>query len=140
MATMPKILVADDSPLQIELLRTALQEKGFEVLIAKDALQTGIAARRLEPNAIILDINMPGGSGIEVLKRLKHSDKTRDIPVVVVSGVNKPETQQDALKFGAVDFLPKPVDLEKLTKLLGELLSVSSAPKPIGAPHVQNRQ
>jgi CheY-like chemotaxis protein len=140
MQKVPKILVADDSPLQIELLRTGLQEKGFEVLVAKDALQAGIAARRLEPNAIVLDINMPGGSGIEVLKRLKHSDKTRDIPVVVVSGNYKPEIQQDALKFGAVDFLPKPVDLEKLTKLLGDLLSVSSEPKSVGAPHAPNRQ
>jgi CheY-like chemotaxis protein len=124
MQTMPKVLVADDSPLQIELFRTALSEKGFEVLVAKDALQAGIAARRMAPDVILLDINMPGGSGIEVLKRLKHSDKTRDIPVVVVSGDKKPETQQNALKLGAVDFLAKPVDLDKLTKLLADLLSV----------------
>jgi CheY-like chemotaxis protein len=118
---MPKILVADDSPVQIELLRVALEEKGFEVLVAKDALQAGIAARRFAPDAIILDINMPGGSGLEVLKRLKHADKTSRIPVVIVSGNDKPETQREAIKLGAAEFLLKPVDVEKLTKLLTEL-------------------
>lgn len=124
---MPKILVADDSPVQIELLRSALEEKGFEVLVAKDALQTGIAARRSAPDAILLDLTMPGGSGMEVLKRLKHSDKTRNIPVVVVTGNQKPETQQEARKLGAVDFLVKPVDLEKLAKVLAGLLPIGQS-------------
>jgi CheY-like chemotaxis protein len=122
----PKILVAEDSPVQIELLRTALQEKGFEVLIAKDALQTGIAARRFAPDAIVLDINMPGGSGIEVLKRLKSAEKTSQIPVVVVTGNEKPETQREAKKLGAVDFFVKPVDLDKLAKLLADLSAVKA--------------
>jgi CheY-like chemotaxis protein len=120
---MPKILVADDSPVQIELLRTALEEKGFEVLVAKDALQAGIAARRRSPQAIVLDINLPGGSGIEVLKRLKSAEKTSHIPVVVVTGDEKPETRQSAMKMGAAEFFVKPVDLEKLTGLLTELSS-----------------
>lgn len=118
---MPKILVADDSPVQIALLRTALEEKGFEVLVAKDALQAGIAARRFAPDAIILDINMPGGSGLEVLKRLKNAEKTSHIPVVVVTGNDKAETQREAIKLGAVEFLLKPVDVEKLAKLLADL-------------------
>jgi CheY-like chemotaxis protein len=118
---MPKILVADDSPVQVELFRSALEAKGFEVVVAKDALQAGIAARRFAPDAIILDINMPGGSGIEVLKRLKSAEKTSQIPVVVVTGNGKPDIQRDAIKLGAVDFFVKPVDLEKLTKLLADL-------------------
>jgi DNA-binding response OmpR family regulator len=118
---MPKILVAEDSPVQIELLRNALQDKGFEVLVAKDALQAGIAARRFTPHAIVLDINLPGGSGIEVLKRLKSAEKTSQIPVVVVTGNEKPETRREAMKMGAADFFVKPVDLEKLTTLLAEL-------------------
>jgi two-component system, OmpR family, response regulator len=67
-----KILVADDSHFQIALLTTALQEKGFEVVVAQDACQAGMVARRTAPDAIVLDINMPGGSGIEVLRRLRR--------------------------------------------------------------------
>jgi two-component system response regulator PrrA len=58
-----RILVADDSHFQIALLTKALQEKGFEVVVAQDACQAGMAARRTAPDAIVLDINMPGGSG-----------------------------------------------------------------------------
>ena len=73
---MPKILVADDSRFQVTLLTKALQEKGFEVVAAQDAMQAGMVALRSAPDAIVLDINMPGGSGIEVLKRLRQSTKT----------------------------------------------------------------
>jgi CheY-like chemotaxis protein len=120
---MAKILVADDSRFQVTLLTRALQEKGFEVVAAQDALQAGIVALRTAPDAIVLDINMPGGSGIEVLKRLRHSTKTRSIPVVVVSGSGDSDVRQVAMELGATDFLPKPVDLDQLFKVLSSLLS-----------------
>jgi CheY-like chemotaxis protein len=81
---MSKILVADDSRFQVALLTAALEQRGFEVVVALDAMQAGMVALRTSPDAIVLDINMPGGSGIEVLKRLKRSTKTQRIPVVVV--------------------------------------------------------
>jgi CheY-like chemotaxis protein len=120
---MLKILVADDSRFQITLLTKALQEKGFEVFAAQDAMQTGMFALRTSPDAIILDINMPGGSGIEVLKRLKRSKKTQNIPVVVVSGTNDSSIRQVAQDLGVAEFMAKPVDLEQLCSTLSGLLS-----------------
>jgi CheY-like chemotaxis protein len=120
---MLKILVADDSRFHIALLTKALQEKGFEVFTAQDAMQTGMFALRTSPDAIVLDINMPGGSGIEVLKRLKRSKKTQNIPVVVVSGTNDSNIRQVAEGLGVVDFLAKPVDLEQLCSTLLGVLS-----------------
>jgi len=120
---MLKILVADDSRFQITLLTKALQEKGFEVFAAQDAMQTGMFALRTSPDAIILDINMPGGSGIEVLKRLKRSKKTQNIPVVVVSGTNDLSIRQVAQDLGVAEFMAKPVDLEQLCSTLSGLLS-----------------
>ena len=122
---MPKILVADDSRFQIALLSQVFLEKGFEIVVAEDALQAGMIARRTEPDAIVLDINMPGGSGIEVLKRLRRSTKTKRIPVVVVSGSEDPDVRQVAMELGAVDFLPKPVDVDQLGKILSDLLFAS---------------
>lgn len=124
---MLRILVADDSRFQILLLSQALQKKGFEVLTAQDAMQTGMFALRTVPDAIVLDINMPGGTGIEVLKRLKRSTKTRNIPVVVVSGTNDASIRQVALDLGVADFLSKPVDLDQLCSTLSVLLSNRSA-------------
>lgn len=119
---MPKILVVDDSRFQLTLLRKTLEEKGFEVVAAQDVLQAGMVALRTAPDAIVLDINMPGGSGIDVVKRLKRSTKTQNIPVVVVSGNEDSDVREVALELGVVDFLVKPVDLDQLGRVLSSLL------------------
>ena len=119
---MPKILVADDSRVQVHLLKTALEQKGFEVLVAMDAMQAGMIALRSAPDAVVLDINMPGGSGLEVLKRLRISTKTQGIPVVVVSGSTDEHVRQVALELGVSTFLAKPVDTDQLCQSLFEFL------------------
>jgi DNA-binding response OmpR family regulator len=120
---MSKILVADDSRFQVALLTQALQEKGFEVVAALDTMQVGMVALRTAPDAIVLDINMPGGSGIEVLKRLRRSTKTQNIPVVIVSANRDSVVRQVAIELGVADFLPKPVDLDQLCSVLKSLIS-----------------
>ncbi len=120
---MAKILVADDSRVQVFLVKTALEQKGFQVIVAMDAMQAGMVALRNLPDAIILDINMPGGSGLEVLKRLRISTKTQLIPVIVVSGSIDEHVRQVAQELGVSIFLPKPVDTDQLCQRLTQLLS-----------------
>jgi CheY-like chemotaxis protein len=122
---MSKILVADDSRFQVALLTAALEQRGFEVVVALDAMQAGMVALRTSPDAIVLDINMPGGSGIEVLKRLKRSTKTQRIPVVVVSGSDDLDVRQIAMELGVTDFLTKPVDLDQLCGTLSGLMPIT---------------
>jgi CheY-like chemotaxis protein len=111
---MPKILIADDSRFQREVLASFLKPKGFEAVYAVDALQAWMAALRSAPELILLDIQMPGGTGIEVLKRLRMSSKTQHIPVIVVSSEEDPQTEAMARNLGAADFLHKPVTEEQL--------------------------
>ena len=120
---MAKILVADDSRFQVALLKAGLEDKGFEVVVAEDAMRAGMLALRTAPDAIVLDINMPGGSGLEVLRRLRRSSKTQHIPVVVVSGSIDAGVREVATKLGVVDFFTKPVDLDQLAKALAGLLT-----------------
>src|SRR5215471_2933586 len=120
---MSKILVADDSRVQVHLMKTALEQKGFQVLSAMDAMQAGMAALRNSPDAIVLDINMPGGSGLEVPKRLRISTRTQDIPVIVVSGRIDEHVRQVAEELGVCTFLAKPVDTDQLCRCLTELLA-----------------
>ena len=120
---MSRILIADDSRFQVELLSKALRESGFEVTSALDALQAWMLALRILPDAIVLDINMPAGSGLEVLRRLKTSSKTQSIPVIVVSGNTEPSTEPMARHLGAAEFLRKPVDTSQLCGTLSRLLS-----------------
>ena len=102
MATVP---IADDSRVHVQLLTGWLQDLGLEVIATFDAIQAWVTALRTQPNMIILDINMPGGSGIEVLKRLKNSTKTRDIPVLVISGNAGPDIRDLVKRLGAVELL-----------------------------------
>jgi len=125
----PKILIADDSRFQAQLLASYLDAKAFEVIFAADALQAWMAALRSNPAVILLDINMPGGTGMEVLKRLKISSKTHDIPVIVVSGDGDPETESKARGLGAADFLHKPVEQDRLCEAVDRVLT-SGIAKP----------
>jgi CheY-like chemotaxis protein len=120
---MAKILIADDSRFQVQMVASWLTPKGFDVICAVDALQTWMMALRSNPDVILLDINMPGGTGIEVLKRLRMSSKTQHIPVIVVSGDENPDTEAKARSLGAAEFLHKPVDREQLCDSVDRALS-----------------
>jgi len=120
---MPKVLIADDSPFQVQLLASYLRPRGFEVVFAGDALQAWTAALRSSPQLILLDINMPGGTGIEVLKRLRMSTRTQHIPVIVVSGEESPAIEPTVRRLGAADYLRKPVEADQLWVAVDRLLN-----------------
>src|SRR6266704_1885283 len=107
-----KILVADDDSVTLETLGAQLRGAGFQVLTAMDAMQAFMVAQRSVPDAVVLDIQMPGGTGLDTLKRLRSSTKTQAIPVLAISAHSKLSAQAVAL--GAVEFYPKPVDFERL--------------------------
>ncbi|MGA2482518.1 MAG: response regulator [Candidatus Acidiferrales bacterium] len=119
---MKKILVADDSHFQVQLLSRFLTGKGFAVIASFDSLQAWMTALREAPDAILLDITMPGGSGLEVLRKLKFSSKTQQVPVIVMTATSDPQLEQEAKDLGAAEFLHKPVDQEKLIGALTRLL------------------
>ncbi len=125
---MPKVLIADDSRFQAQLLATYLRPKGFDFVFAADALQAWTAALRSGPELILLDINMPGGTGVEVLKRLRMSTRTQHIPVIVVSGEQNASIESTVRDLGAADFLRKPVEQDQLCATVDRVLSSQDLP------------
>lgn len=123
---MPRVLIADDSRFQRMTLASFLMPKKCEVVFAVDAMQTFMMALRSNPNLILLDINMPGGSGIEVLKRLRISNRTQQIPVIVISSEQNPATESLVRELGAVDFLHKPVDEKILANAVDHVLGIQN--------------
>jgi len=106
-----RILVADDDRIIVHLVAGLLRAKGFQVIPVFDAMQVFMfAMRRPAPDAIVLDINMPGGTGVEALKRLKASQNTALIPVIVLSGSTESGMPEKVKALGAEAFLSKPVD------------------------------
>ena len=113
----PSILVIEDDPGAVRLLRAYLEGEGYEVEVATEG-EAGIAAARASaPAAIILDVLLPGIDGWEVLRRLKADPGTRDTPVVVVTVVDE---RNVAMSLGAVDYFLKPVRPEALLDRLSQ--------------------
>jgi CheY-like chemotaxis protein len=118
-----KILIADDDRVTLETLGAQLRGAGFQILTAMDAMQAFMVAQRSAPDAVLLDIQMPGGTGLDTLKRLRTSSKTQAIPVIAISGLKDPEMSKRVLALGAAEFLPKPVDFERLRATLNRLVT-----------------
>ena len=106
----PMVLAVDDLDINLRLLSDFLSPKGFRVITAAngpDALQE---VARAAPDTIILDLTMPGMSGIDVCRILKSDPKTRHIPVIMLTGNANRESNLAAIEAGADDFVSKPFD------------------------------
>lgn len=114
-----KVLLADDDRVFVEHISTRLRQKGHTVTMAADAMQAFMFAMREQPDVIMLDVNMPGGTGTDVLRRLKLSAKTMQIPVVVVSSEQGGGLEQRVRALGAAKFLSKPLQFQNLYEALG---------------------
>jgi CheY-like chemotaxis protein len=105
------VLVVENDPHFARILLDMAREKGYKVLVAMDG-ETGLdLVQEYRPDAVTLDIDLPGIDGWTVLDRLKHSPETRHIPVHIVSGVGQ---RQRGLRNGAVNYLEKPISKEAL--------------------------
>lgn len=110
----PRILIVDDTPMNVDLLQYVLDAEGFRTLRASD----GAAARRLSlaesPDLVLLDVVMPGESGFETCAALKSDPRTADIPIIFLSALDDVKSKVRGLKAGGVDFVSKPVHGEEV--------------------------
>lgn len=106
-----RILVADDEPMLLRGLDRVLTRCGYEVVTASDGHQAAELLTRLEFDAIVSDISMPGMNGIQLLRRARERDL--DVPVLLVTGAPAVETAVEALEYGAFQYLTKPVDAKR---------------------------
>jgi CheY-like chemotaxis protein len=121
-------LIADDDRVLSHLLCSRLRARGCEVVPAFDAMQAFMFALRApQPDVIVLDVNMPAGTGVETLKKLKGSTKTALIPVIVLSGSTDPRLPDMVRELGAAEFLAKPMEPEALFATLSQLLAPEQA-------------
>jgi DNA-binding response OmpR family regulator len=112
----PLVLVVDDDESVRQLFRRTLTTAGFVVDVATDGFEGIAAAKRLRPDAILLDGDLPVFDGFEVCRALKGQDDTASIPIIFVTGMGAPPYRDSALEAGANVFVTKPVDLHQLVK------------------------
>ena len=117
---MTKILVIDDDARDRDLLVAVLEERGYEVLLADNG-ETGLMlCHRRTPDAVVLDLNMPGMDGRSILRQLRMLHPT--LPVVVFSGLKTDEIEQEMLNQGATACIQKAFSLDQLGLALQEVL------------------
>jgi CheY-like chemotaxis protein len=117
-----RILVVDDEPHIIKLVTFTLERRDYEVISAPDA-PTGIeAAREHRPDLILLDVMMPGMTGLEALDVLKGESDTDSIPVVMLSARSQEYEQEEGLRRGALRYVTKPFSPGDLTEVVSEIL------------------
>lgn len=108
-----KILVVDDQPINVQLLKRKLERGGLEVMTANNGLEALEQVKRHKPDLILLDLMMPDMDGIEVCERLQERSDTRSIPVIFVTARTTKESKLEGLNVGAVDYITKPLDLDE---------------------------
>ncbi|HEX7238887.1 MAG TPA: response regulator, partial [Longimicrobiaceae bacterium] len=104
----PLLLVVDDEPVNVELLRDLLESLDFRTLGALRGPEALELARESSPDLILLDVMMPGMNGLEVCRRLRADPATAGIPVVFVTALSDAEDKLQAIEAGGDDFLTKP--------------------------------
>ncbi len=109
----PKILVVDDQPINVQLLKRKLEREGLAVIAAYTGLEAIDLVHREKPDLILLDVMMPDMDGIEVCQRLQAQEDTRSIPIIFITARSTKESKLEGLGVGAVDYITKPIDLDE---------------------------
>jgi CheY-like chemotaxis protein len=110
----PKILVVDDQPINVQLVKRKLEREGMHVDTAYSGQEALDLVKKGKPELILLDVMMPDIDGIEVCQRLQADEATRSIPIIFVTARSSKEGKLEGLGVGAVDYLTKPIDLDEM--------------------------
>lgn len=109
-----KILIVDDIPQNIKVLSQTLKVKNFQISATNSGVKALNLAPKLQPDLILLDVMMPGISGIETCKKLKADESTREIPIIFITAKTETEDVLEGFKAGGVDYITKPFHLEEI--------------------------
>jgi DNA-binding response OmpR family regulator len=123
-----KILIVDDDANTRLLVSARLKKNQYDTVFAADALGAITVARQAQPDAIVLDLGLPGGNGFIVMQRLRTNTVLAGIPVIILTADESPESEFKGLEAGAVAVLHKPVQEETLIAAVESAVGQSESP------------
>ena len=113
---MALILIVDDSPTEVHVMKRALERGGFKTAVAGDGQEGVRMAREIHPDLIFMDIVMPGMNGYQATRAIVNDPDTRAIPIVMVTSKGQETDRIWGLRQGAVDYMVKPVSPDQLVE------------------------
>ncbi len=122
----PKILIVDDEKKNTKLFKAMLKHEDYQIIENFSGEQALKTVDVVKPDLILLDVMMPGIDGFKVCRKLKQAEKTKIIPIVMVTALSEKEHRLKALEVGADDFLSKPVDTSELLVRVKSLLRIKT--------------
>ena len=125
---MSRILCVEDNAENLMMLQRRLTRRGFEVTISMNGAESVEWAKTLQPDVIVMDLNLPGVDGWEATRRLKNQPETKDIPIIVLTADPKEKSREKALAAGCDEFALKPIDFEGLVARIQSFLSHNTKP------------
>tara|TARA_A100001011_G_C14246423_1_gene815773 strand:- start:793 stop:1155 length:363 start_codon:yes stop_codon:yes gene_type:complete len=120
---MAKILIVEDNEMNRDMLSRRLERKGFEVVMAEDGQRGVDMAKSENPELILMDLGLPVIDGWEATNQIKNDDKTKNIPIIVLTAHAMSGDREKALEAGADEYDTKPVEFKRL---LGKIKSFIS--------------
>lgn len=127
-----RVLVADDEPHIGHIIRLKLEQGPYQVVLVSDGTEALEHLRGSEPiDVVLLDIMMPGATGLEVLEQARAMPHRAQTPIIILTAKGQDADRRQALELGATDFFTKPFSPKKLLARVDELFG---APAPGGAP------
>lgn len=123
---MPVVLIVDDSPTEVHVIRQALEENGYEIIAAESG-ELGIEmAKKTKPDLILMDVVMPGLNGFQATRQLSRDPSTAEIPVIMVTTKNQKTDRIWGMRQGAVDYIVKPFSADELKEKIAAALAKST--------------
>lgn len=121
-----RILIVEDNPVSLTLLKQLLKAHGYEVLGTPEGLQALDLAREEQPDLILMDIRLPDISGLEVTRLLKQDGRTKTIPIIAVTALASPEYERKGLESGCDAYIPKPITLGNFLRTIESFLKIQA--------------
>jgi CheY-like chemotaxis protein len=118
---MKKLLVIEDDDVARELMRLALERRGYRVMVAEDGLQGYEEAVRVQPDLIVTDIKMPAADGVHLVRRVRDTREIAETPILVTTGFGT-GSATFALAQGATAYEPKPINPESFLATVKRLI------------------
>jgi len=122
MPTSPRILIVEDEPAICEMLAFALRKAGYEAITAHDAMAAQVAIASRVPDLIVLDWMLPGHSGLELARRWRKDELTRDIPIIMLTARGEEHDRVSGLEAGVDDYVVKPCSVRELVARIRAVL------------------